>query len=232
MSPERFARINHMLDNRQPDLTICLDQVHKNNNLAAIVRTADAVGVSQVHAVWPDPSRWVSGNTASGSQQWVHTCKYATITQALTEVKRQGMQIITTGMSANAVDYTQLDYTRPTAFVLGHEKDGVSATATAMADYQVTIPMIGMVQSLNVSVAAALLLYEAQRQRSRAGMYGQRRLDEQQCQTILFEHGHPIYAKACRRKGLPYPALDAQGQIVADSHWWQLMRQSVTTAAN
>lgn len=229
MSPERFARINQMLDNRQPDLTICLDQVHKNNNIAALVRTADAVGIHEVHAVWPDPAMWVSGNTASGSQQWVKTHKYHDIHQALDVIQGQGMQIVTTGMTTEAVDYRELDYTKPTAFVLGHEKDGVSDCATSRADFHVTIPMVGMVQSLNVSVAAALLMYEAQRQRLAAGMYGRRKLDDAYCHTMLFENGHPIYAKACRRKSLPYPQLDEQGQIIADQAWWDQMRQTQTT---
>ena len=136
------------------------------------------------------------------------------------------MQIITTGTTSTAVDYRTLDYTKPTAFVLGHEKDGVSQCATERADYHVTIPMVGMVQSLNVSVAAALLMYEAQRQRLAAGMYGQCKLSDEYCNHLLFENGHPVYAKACRRKNIPYPSLDAQGQIVANEQWWDLMRQA------
>ncbi len=81
--------------------------------------------------------------------------------------------------------------------------------------------MIGMVQSLNVSVASALVMYEAQRQRAAAGMYGTRKLDEAYCQKMLFEQGHPIYAKACRRKSIPYPAVDMEGQIVASDEWWR-----------
>ncbi|MCF1428682.1 MAG: tRNA (guanosine(18)-2'-O)-methyltransferase TrmH [Shewanella sp.] len=226
MSPERFARINQMLDNRQPDLTLCLDQIHKTNNIAAILRTADAVGIPFVHAVWPEGDMRVSGNTASGSQQWVKVDRYQQIGTALEIFSQQGMQIVTTGMTADAVDYRTLDYTKPTAFVLGHEKDGVSDCATSRADFNVTIPMVGMVQSLNVSVAAALLMYEAQRQRLAAGMYGQRKLDDAFCQKMLFENGHSIYAKACRRKGIPYPRLDDQGQIVADKSWWTRMREA------
>ena len=82
-----------------------------------------------------------------------------------------------------------------------------------------------MVQSLNVSVASALIMYEAQRQREQAGMYGSRQLDEAYCQKMLFEQGHPIYAKACRRKNIPYPSIDEQGQIAADATWWQRMRE-------
>jgi len=224
MSPERFARINEMLDNRQPDLTLCLDKVHKTNNIAAVIRTADAVGIHQVHAIWPDLDMRVSGNTASGSQQWVKTIRHDHMDEAKTQFRAQGMQILATNFSENAVDFREIDYTRPTAIILGNERDGVSPEGIAAADQHIIIPMIGMVQSLNVSVASALIMYEAQRQREAAGMYGQRRLDEAYCQIKLFEQGHPIYAKACRRKSIPYPKVDEQGQIIADANWWDRMR--------
>lgn len=226
MSPERFARINEMLDNRQPDLTVLLDQVHKTNNIAAVLRSADAVGVHQLHAVWPESAMRVSGNTASGSQQWVKTLRHATVTDAITALKADGMQVVVTNFSANAKDFREIDYTRPTAIVLGHEKNGVSDEAVRLADAEVIIPMVGMVQSLNVSVAGALVLFEAERQRRAAGMYGSRKLDDAYCQKLLFEQGHPIYAKACRRKGLAYPAIDETGQIIAQPEWWQKMREA------
>ena len=72
MSPERFTRITQMLNRRQPDLTVFLEQVHKPHNLAAIVRTADAVGISDVHATWEDKAMRLSGKSATGSQNWVN----------------------------------------------------------------------------------------------------------------------------------------------------------------
>ena len=224
MSPERFARINQMLDNRQIDLTVCLDKVHMTNNIAAVLRSADCVGIHQIHAVWPDDDMRVSGNTASGSQQWVDTVKHYTFEEAHQAFKKQKMQVLTTTFSDSAVDFREIDYTQPTAIVMGNERDGVSAEAIAAADQHIIIPMRGMVQSLNVSVAAALVMYEAQRQREVANMYGKRRLDNSYCQTMLFKQGHPVYAKACRRKQIPYPAIDDQGQIVADKEWWDRMR--------
>lgn len=224
MSPERYARINEMLDNRQVDLTVCLDQVHKANNVAAVVRTADSVGIHQTHAIWPDHEMWLSGNTASGSQQWVHNQRHASFAEAKACLKAQGMQILATTFSDTAVDFRDIDYTQPTAILLGNERDGVSPEAIAGADQHIIIPMFGMVQSLNVSVAGALIMYEAQRQRQAAAMYGTRKLDDAYCQTMLFEQGHPVYAKACRRKQIPYPAIDDQGQIVADAAWWDRMR--------
>ncbi|QDO86145.1 tRNA (guanosine(18)-2'-O)-methyltransferase TrmH [Shewanella psychropiezotolerans] len=224
MSPERLARINEMLDNRQPDLTLCLDKVHKTNNIAAVIRTADAVGIHQIHAVWPDIEMRVSGNTASGSQQWVKTIKHYHMHDAEAAFRAQGMQILATNFSEDAVDFRDIDYTRPTAIILGNEHDGVSPEGIAAADQHIIIPMIGMVQSLNVSVASALIMYEAQRQRQAADMYGSRKLDDDYCQIKLFEQGHPIYAKACKRKNIPYPGVNDLGQIVADEIWWTKMR--------
>ncbi|MDO6774092.1 tRNA (guanosine(18)-2'-O)-methyltransferase TrmH [Shewanella sp. 3_MG-2023] len=224
MSPERLARINQMLDNRQVDLTVCLDKVHKSQNIAAVVRTADSVGIHQIHAVMPDNSLWVSGNTASGSQQWVNTVNHRNFDDANKQFKAQKMQVLATTFSDTAVDFREIDYTRPTAIIMGNERDGVSPEAIEAADQHIIIPMIGMVQSLNVSVAAALVMYEAQRQRQQANMYGSRQLDHSYCQTMLFEQGHPIFAKACRRKNIPYPAIDLQGQIDASDEWWQRMR--------
>jgi tRNA (guanosine-2'-O-)-methyltransferase len=86
--------------------------------------------------------------------------------------------------------------------------------------------MVGMVQSLNVSVACSVVLYEAQRQRQLAGMYNTPRLSEERRQRVLFEGGHPIFAQACQRKGLPYPQIDEDGQIVASDSWWQKMQMT------
>ena len=221
MSPERFERIKNMLNHRQPDLTVCLEMVHKSNNIAAIVRTADAIGIHQIHTIWPHPEIRVSGKTATGSQKWVDVNVHQSTKKAVAELKKQNMQIVVTHLSDTAVDYREIDYTQPTAIVMGHEKIGISEEALEEADHQVIIPMIGMAQSLNVSVATAIILYEAQRQREVAQMYGQCKIDEQTCQRILFEGGHPIFAKACQRKKIPYPVINKNGEIEATPQWWQ-----------
>lgn len=227
MSPERFARITDMINRRQTDLTICLEMVHKPHNLSAIVRTADAVGVHNVHAIWSTDNPRMARGTAAGSSGWVAVQRHQSITDAVRVMRDQGMQILATNLSPQAKDFRHIDYTRPTAFLLGQEKTGISDEALALADQHVVIPMAGMVQSLNVSVAAALLLYEAQRQRESAGMYqGRSDIGRQECEQIYFEGGHPIFARACKQKGLPYPHIDENGQIVADENWWQKMQMS------
>ena len=116
------------------------------------------------------------------------------------------MQILATHLSDNAVDFREIDYTRPTCILMGQEKTGITQEALALADQDIIIPMIGMVQSLNVSVASALILYEAQRQRQNAGMYLRENsmLPEAEQQRLLFEGGYPVLAKVAKRKGLPY----------------------------
>jgi tRNA (guanosine-2'-O-)-methyltransferase len=131
-----------------------------------------------------------------------------------------------TNLSDSAVDFREIDYTKPTAIILGQEKFGASDIALAMADQDIVIPMVGMVQSLNVSVASSVVLYEAQRQRQLAGMYDTARIDDNRRQRFLFEGGHPIFAEACKRKGLPYPVIDEEGQIIASEPWWEQMQMT------
>ncbi len=226
MTPQRYARICHMLAIRQPDLTVCLEQVHKPHNVSAVIRTADAVGVHQVHAVWPGSRMKTQVASAAGSNSWVQVKTHPNIGSAIHHLKAQGMQILATNLSDKAVDFRQIDYTRPTCILMGQEKTGISKEALALADQDIIIPMIGMVQSLNVSVASALILYEAQRQREIAGMYqrtsSQLAPDEQQ--RLLFEGGYPVLARVAQNKGLPPPHIDGEGQIIADDDWWAAMQ--------
>lgn len=226
MTPERHERINNMLNHRQPDLTVCMEGVHKTHNLAAVVRTCDAIGVSAVHAVWKNEQMRVSGGSAAGSQNWVDVHSYTKTADAISELKKQNMQILVTNLSDTSVDFREIDYTKPTAIILGQEKFGASDVALEMADQDIIIPMVGMVQSLNVSVANAVVLYEAQRQRQLAGMYDKTTISEDIRQRMLFEGGHPIFAKVCKAKGLPRPHIDEDGQIVASDEWWQKMQMS------
>ena len=226
MTPGRLERINKMLDHRQPDLTVCMEGVHKSHNLAAVVRTADAIGVSDVHAIWKSDEMEVRGGSAAGSQNWIDVHNYSKTKDAIDALKKQGMQVLVTNLSESAVDFREIDYTKPTAIILGQEKFGASDIALEMADQDIMIPMVGMVQSLNVSVACSVVLYEAQRQRQLAGMYDKPSIDESRRQRFLFEGGHPIFAEACKRKGLPYPTIDEEGQIIASEQWWEQMQMT------
>ncbi|MCE0493900.1 tRNA (guanosine(18)-2'-O)-methyltransferase TrmH [Vibrio salinus] len=226
MNIDRYNRIQEVLKSRQPDLTLCLEEVHKPNNVSAIIRTADATGLSKIHAVWPTEDMRTLSHTSAGARNWVEVDTHSSIDTAVSHLRKQNMQILITNLSDSAVDFRDIDYTKPTAIILGSEKTGISEQALALADQDIVIPMVGMVQSLNVSVASALILYEAQRQRQLAGMYDRTvsALPEKDIHRILFERGHPVLARVARKKALPYPPLDDEGQIVADKDWWTAMQ--------
>ncbi|MFC3123210.1 tRNA (guanosine(18)-2'-O)-methyltransferase TrmH [Agaribacter flavus] len=225
MSPERYARIQQVLSQRQHDLTLLMEEVHKPHNVSAIIRTADAVGIHQVHAVWAENPALRKG-TALGSQIWVKNKHHSNTAVAVAYLKNQGMQVLVTHLDDSSIDFREVDYTKPTAIIMGQEKSGATAEAVALADQSIVVPMVGMVQSLNVSVAAATVLYEAQRQRSEAGMYGESQIPDDEKNAILFEGGFPVLYQECQRRSLPIPRIDNNGCIDAPASWWQALQYS------
>jgi len=213
VTPERYRRLKSVLDRRQPDLTVLMENVHKPHNLSAILRTADAVGIYEAHAVNPTGGVPTYQDTSGGSEKWVYLRVHPEIEEAAAHLKERGFTIYAANLSERAVDYRRVDYTRPAVVLLGAEKWGVSERAAALADADVIIPMMGMVQSLNVSVAAAVILFEAQRQRLEAGLYDHPRLDRETYRRTLFEWAYPREAAYYRARGLPYPQLDERGFI-------------------
>lgn len=123
MNEQRYARIREMLARRQPDLTVCMEEVHKPHNVSAIIRTADAVGVHEVHAVWPGSRMRTMASSAAGSNSWVQVKTHRTISDAVTHLKNRGMQVLATHLSDKAVDFREIDYTRPTCILMGQEKN-------------------------------------------------------------------------------------------------------------
>ena len=130
---------------------------------------------------------------------------------AIAYLRGQGLKIIAAHMSPTARDYREIDYTVPVAIVLGSELAGVSEATADLADEHAVIPMRGMVESLNVSVANALILYEAARQREVKGLYEVSRLPPDEYRLRLFEWCYPRIAGRCRETGAAYPELDADG---------------------
>ena len=214
MTARRLARLRATLARRQPDLQVVLDGVHKPHNLSAILRTCDAVGVDRVHAVVGSGRLDIHRHCAAGAGQWVETRAHADSRAAIAAARAEGLVVYAAHASACAEDFRGVDYTAPCALVMGAELYGVSDRAAALADGHIVVPMAGLVESLNVSVAAAVILYEAQRQRQQAGFYDQPRLDPAGYQRRLFEWLHPRLAEHCRARGIAYPALDAEGDPI------------------
>jgi tRNA (guanosine-2'-O-)-methyltransferase len=216
--PRRFERLKAVLDRRMGDLSLLLEAVEKPHNVSAILRTCDAVGVLEAHAVCLAGRLPTFNSTAQGSQKWVPLRVHGEVGEAMAALKGQGFQLVGTRLGVEAVDYRQVDYRGPTAFVLGAERWGLSEAAAALVDQAVFIPMRGMVQSLNVSVAAAALLFEALRQRQAAGLVPERGegVPAERYREQLFAWAYPQVARWCREQGRPYPALDGEGAILEE----------------
>lgn len=217
MTPERFNRIKKVLNQRQTDLTVVMENVQTPHNLAAIARTCDAVGIPEVHAITDLDHIVLKPRAASGSRKWVTTNTHGSVDAAYAHLREKGLRILTAHFSESAVDFREIDYTLPTAIVVGAELDGITEEAAEKADGSIIVPMMGMVQSLNVSVAAALILYEAQRQRKEAGMYDKRSIDDETYRRLVFEWGYPRLVPLYRKKNEPYPRLDDEGYLICEA---------------
>lgn len=215
MTPERYHRFREILARRQHDLTVLMDRVHKPHNLNAVIRSCDAVGIGRVHIV-PGERYYERPRNSMGARRFVRLTRHGSLADALAELRRAGMELVAAHPGARSVDYRTLDYTRPTALLLGTELEGLTPEALDAADRHVAVPMRGAVASLNVSVAAAVILYEAERQRAEAGLYDRPPGDDPAARRTLFEWGYPRIADLCRRRGVDYPALDDQGAIIGD----------------
>lgn len=178
-TPRRIHRISSVIHTRQPDLAIALDGVHDQHNLSAVLRTADATGIGHViwYPDWRKPEK-VNPEVSKGSEKWVKLEIVDDLKTRLQRMKDEGYKIAATHMAAKAVDFRTLDWTQPWVVVMGNEQSGCSDEILEVCDENVFLPMYGFVQSLNISVAAAVTMYEIQRQRQLAGMYDRNMSEE------------------------------------------------------
>ncbi len=220
MTPERYQRITTVLNHRQPDLTVITDEVHKQRNLSAIVRNCDAVGIDRIYSVVPEDGFQIYTGTSASADKWVEIQFFDNAEQPITSLRDDGFQVVSASVADDAIDYRELDYTKPTALVLGAEVKGLSRSAELHSDHHVTLPMLGMVESYNVSVACALILAEVQTQRQRRGMYDQRRLSKQRYDTLFFRWAHPKLAEFCDEKKIAYPPVRDDGEVKNLSQWY------------
>ncbi len=177
----RQERVRSVLSRRQPDLTVVLENVHDPHNVSAILRSCDAVGVLKAHAIYTVeavPEVLFSRQTSASAAKWVDVERHGSVEECYARLHDAGFTILATAIGPEAKSQFDWDLTRPVALVVGNEMRGVSDEALALADGAIEIPMMGMVQSLNVSVACAVCLYEAYRQRASAGSYAALKLSE------------------------------------------------------
>jgi tRNA (guanosine-2'-O-)-methyltransferase len=165
---ERFTRV---LEQRLPDLAIVLENIHDPHNVSAILRTCDAVGAMRAELLYTlEPFPKIGKKSSSSANKWIDRRKHTSVGECYAMLRSEGFRILATRLDATAVPLYDCDLTTPVALVLGNEHRGVSDEAAARADGLISIPMRGMIESLNVSVAAAVCLYEAYRQRRARGL--------------------------------------------------------------
>ena len=213
--PRRFERIKNVLNCRMKNLTVLVEAVNKPHNLSAILRTCDAAGVFEANFISEKDKVKTFNSTAQGSQKWVKLNNHETTISAVSELKKKGFKLYGTTLNERSTDYRNFDYSENTCFVLGAEKWGLSDQLISKVDESIFIPMSGMVQSLNVSVAASILLFEAIRQRESKSLLplNGEGLSAEEYEKTLFEWSYPELASICRKSGNKYPKINQYGEI-------------------
>jgi tRNA (guanosine-2'-O-)-methyltransferase len=184
-TPERIAKVERVLSSRQADLRVVLEGVTIAHNASAVVRTCDAAGILYLDLVSPNPELLRFNEAISTrADKWLEIAVHPTPAECLEPLKKAGFEIVATHLKKDALPYTAVDFARPIALVFGSESEGISDGSLAFADKVVRIPMLGMVQSLNLSVSVAVILYEALRQRAEKGYLDRARLPGEEFERL------------------------------------------------
>jgi tRNA (guanosine-2'-O-)-methyltransferase len=191
MTPQRKERLTSVLNKRQNDITVVLENVFDPHNISAVMRTCDAVGVQDIYILntkIPPHKKW-SAKSSSSAAKWLTIHQFENAEDCFSSLRKCYSTILTTHLSSDAVCLHDIDLTKSIALVFGNEHDGVSEEIRKLADGNFVIPQVGIIQSLNISVACAVTLYEAFRQKSDAGHYNQRKLPGIEANELLNKWG-------------------------------------------
>lgn len=191
MTPERNDRLTAVLNKRQPDLTVLLENVFDPHNISAVMRTCDAVGIQEIYILntkIPRHKKW-GAKSSSSAAKWLSIRQFDNNEECFAELRKKYYKIYTTHLSTDAVSLHELNLTEPVALVFGNEHSGVSDEVIAFADGNFIIPQVGIIKSLNISVACAVTVYEAFRQKNNAGHYDHSKLEGTQLEHLRTEWG-------------------------------------------
>ncbi len=186
MTPERYNRLINVLNKRQPDLTVVLENVFDPHNVSAVMRTCDAVGIQDVYILnnRVSPQKKWGYRSSSTASEWLNVHQFTQADICFTEIKKKYQKIYTTHLSEDSVEIYDMDLTESIALVFGNETFGVSEEIRQYSNGNFIIPQVGIIKSLNISVACAVTLYEAFRQKKKKGQYLQNRLSESDLNTL------------------------------------------------
>lgn len=183
---KRLNKIERVVSSRQFSLRVVLENIHDPHNVSAIFRSCDAVGVPQVDLLYTiEDFPKISKVSSASSKKWVEQKRYNNFNECVGTLKTEGFKIYGTILSEDAENIYDLDFTEKIAIVMGNEHRGISEEVANICDKHIYIPMRGMIQSLNVSVATAVILYEVQRQRLEKGMYEKSELTEEELEELI-----------------------------------------------
>ena len=191
MTPERSARLLSVLHKRQAGLTVVLENVFDPHNISAVMRTCDAVGIQDIYVLnnrIAPHKKWGSKSSSSAAK-WLTIHQFSDAEACFRQLRTHYDLILTTHLSSDAIGMHEIDFSKRIALVFGNEHDGVSEDIRALADGNFIIPQVGIIKSLNISVACAVTLYEAFRQRTLAGYYEKASLPEDQMKELLSDWG-------------------------------------------
>ena len=191
MTPERKQRLISVLNKRQCNITVVLENVFDPHNISAVMRTCDAVGLQDIYILntkIPLHKKW-GAKSSSSAAKWLTVHQYDDAALCFTELRKKYSKILTTHLSSDAVSLHQIDFTESIDLVFGNEHNGVSEDIRDLADGNFIIQQVGIIQSLNISVACAVTLYEAFRQKQIAGHYKNSGISESRYKQLLDEWG-------------------------------------------
>lgn len=211
MKVARKERLTSVAERRQPNLTVILENVHDPHNIGAVLRSCDSVGIQEVFVLYTEPRLdqeriEIGKNASSGARKWIDIHLYHDVEACFAHVEQRYKHIWATHLGEQAVDLYEIDFIQSVALLFGNEHDGVSDASLKHATGNFLIPQMGMVQSLNISVACAVTLYEALRQRRAADMYGDKNpMTETErsglVEAYLDRHDQKNYNKFVQKKG-------------------------------
>ncbi len=191
MTPERSEKLLNVLSKRQANLTVVLENVQDPHNASAVMRTCDAVGIQEVYILTtkiPRHKKW-GYRSSSSALKWLTIHEFDNLEECVTALRKKFSKILTTHLSSDSVSLHDINFTESIALVFGNEHAGVTEEFRALADGNFIIPQMGIIQSLNISVACAVSIYEAMRQKMNAGHYNQASLPKEQMETLLTQWG-------------------------------------------
>ena len=189
MTPERTRKLNDVLSKRQPDIAVVLENVFDPHNISAVMRTCDAVGVQDIYILntkIPRHKKW-GAKSSSSAAKWLTIHQFENALACFSSLRKNYSTILTTHLSSDAISLHEINFTKNIALVFGNEHSGVSDEIRELADGNFIIPQVGIIRSLNISVACAVTLYEAYRQKNLAGQYDHQRLEQAEFDKLFQE---------------------------------------------